>query len=131
MILWVPNLPSQTLKQNLANEFPLCGEDLAARTFDIRALKMNVFDFPFTSVWHLSNTSAQFHFSQGVPLYTACVYVPAIILKHGKVTGPTNAQTLTELTFGNIKNSFSLVCKSHFLNWIFPYNVLTNTVFLW
>lgn len=111
--------------------FPLCGEDLAASTFDLPALKMNAFDFPFTSVWHLSNTSAQFHFFQGVPLYTACVCAPAIILKCGKVTGPTNSQTLTELKFGNTTNSFRLACKSHFLNQNFPYKVLTKTVFRW
>lgn len=111
--------------------FPLCGEASAASTFDIPALKMNVLGFPFISVWHISNISAPFHFFQGVPLYTACVCVPAIILKCGKVTGPINSQTTTELKFGNTKNSFRLACKSHFLNWIFPYKVLTKTLFLW
>lgn len=111
--------------------FPLCGEALAAITFDIPPLKMNVFDFPFTSVWHLSNISAQFHFFQGMPLYTACVCVPTIILKRGKITAPTNSQTFTELKFGNTNNSFNLACKSHFLNWVFQYKVLSKTVFLW
>lgn len=107
--------------------FSLCGEAPAASTFDIPVLEMNVLDFPFISAWHLSNISAPFHlfFFQGVTLYTACVCVPATILKCGKVTGPTNSQTSTEMKFGNTNNSFSLACKSHFLNWIFPYKFLT------
>lgn len=33
-----------------------------------------------------------FFFFQGMPLYTACMCVPAITLKCGKATGPTNSQ---------------------------------------
>lgn len=44
--------------------FPLCGEASAVSTFDIPALKMNVFDFLFIWVWHLSNISAQFLFRE-------------------------------------------------------------------
>lgn len=55
--------------------FPLCGEASAASTFDIPALKMNVLDFPFISVWHPSNTSAPFHFFFRECICTQHVYV--------------------------------------------------------
>lgn len=62
MILWVPNLSSQTLKQNLANEFFTLWRSSSCQHLWHPVLEMNVLDFPFISVWHLSNISAPFHF---------------------------------------------------------------------
>lgn len=97
MILWVPSHPFSPHRGKCWNKIwplssPLCGEDWVASTFGITALKIKVFDFLFISVWDLSNISAQFLFFQGMPLYTACMCVPAITLKCGKATGPTNSQ---------------------------------------
>lgn len=43
--------------------------------------------------------------------------------------GPANPQACTELEFGNTMYSFSVACKSHFLNWIFIHKVLNKSLF--
>lgn len=51
------------------------------------------------------------------------------IRRSHSLSGPTNPQAFTELEFGNTMYSFSVTCKSYFLNWVFLHKVLNKSLF--
>lgn len=86
----VPSCPfsphtDKMLKQNSVTEFSTTRSSGCQDLWHTCSAAESL-DFPFLSVWHLSEILAQLYFFQRVPLHTACMCVPAITLKYGEVT---------------------------------------------